>query len=104
MVASWHGQDPEHQGSGLTVLVSFGAWGCFDEFNRLIPVHRAIHVCAEQFMSACDGTNAESLVPTCGAFMVMNPVARRGPMVVSSSWLFKIEGVASQTACIRDKE
>ena len=63
-------------------LASSGSWGCFDEFNRLIP--EVLSVCTVQFKSVCDGVSAESariviesdevsLDPTCGAFITMNP-------------------------------
>ena len=57
-------------------LGSSGAWGCFDEFNRLIP--EVLSVCTVQFKAVCDGIKAGaarvtvegdevSLDPTCGA-------------------------------------
>jgi len=63
-------------------LASSGSWGCFDEFNRLVP--EVLSVCTVQFKSVCDGVAAESariviesdevsLDPTCGAFITMNP-------------------------------
>jgi len=63
-------------------LASSGAWGCFDEFNRLIP--EVLSVCTVQFKAVCDGIKADqsrvviesdevSLDPTCGAFITMNP-------------------------------
>ncbi|CAK4087535.1 unnamed protein product [Aphanomyces euteiches] len=63
-------------------LASSGAWGCFDEFNRLIP--EVLSVCCLQFKAVCDGikgdlTNivleGDSVVldPTCGTFITMNP-------------------------------
>lgn len=63
-------------------LASSGSWGCFDEFNRLIP--EVLSVCTVQFKSVCDGVKAEvariviesdevTLDPTCGAFITMNP-------------------------------
>jgi len=63
-------------------LASSGSWGCFDEFNRLIP--EVLSVCTVQFKSVCDGVKAESariviesdevsLDPTCGAYITMNP-------------------------------
>ena len=63
-------------------LASSGSWGCFDEFNRLIP--EVLSVCTVQFKAVCDGVKAEaaritvesdevSLDPTCGAFITMNP-------------------------------
>lgn len=63
-------------------LASSGAWGCFDEFNRLIP--EVLSVCSVQFKAVCDGVKAElarivvegdeiSLDPTCGAYITMNP-------------------------------
>eukprot|EP01041_Mallomonas_annulata_P001785 gene1785-3464_t len=63
-------------------LASSGSWGCFDEFNRLVP--EVLSVCTVQFKSVCDGVKAEAariviesdevtLDPTCGAFITMNP-------------------------------
>ena len=63
-------------------LAASGSWGCFDEFNRLIP--EVLSVCTVQFKSVTDGVKAESariviesdeisLDPTCGAFITMNP-------------------------------
>lgn len=34
-------------------LASSGAWGCFDEFNRLVP--EVLSVCSVQFKAVCDG-------------------------------------------------
>lgn len=59
-----------------------GTWGCFDEFNRVkIGV---LSVVATQFKSILDAIRAKkerflfqnteiSLIPTCGAFITMNP-------------------------------
>lgn len=63
-------------------LAASGSWGCFDEFNRLIP--EVLSVCSVQFKSVTDAIKAGklrfsiqgdeiSLDPTCGAFITMNP-------------------------------
>lgn len=76
-------------------LASSGAWGCFDEFNRLIP--EVLSVCSLQFKAVTDGLRAHavaqvdgsttdtsrhsivieddrvSLDPGCGVFITMNP-------------------------------
>jgi len=63
-------------------LASSGTWGCFDEFNRLIP--EVLSVCAFQFGAVCEGClqNAKTIVienetvsldTSCGAFITMNP-------------------------------
>ena len=63
-------------------LASSGAWGCFDEFNRLVP--EVLSVCSVQFKAVCDGIKADTsrimiegdeikLDPTCGAYITMNP-------------------------------
>ena len=63
-------------------LASSGSWGCFDEFNRLVP--EVLSVCTVQFKAVCDGVKADaarivvegdevSLDPTIGAFITMNP-------------------------------
>jgi dynein heavy chain len=63
-------------------LASSGSWGCFDEFNRLVP--EVLSVCSVQFKAVTDAVKAGlarftiqdkevSLDPTCGAFITMNP-------------------------------
>lgn len=63
-------------------LASSGSWGCFDEFNRLIP--EVLSVCSMQFKSVVDALkrgdkvfymqdSKVTLDPTCGAFITMNP-------------------------------
>jgi dynein heavy chain len=63
-------------------LAASGSWGCFDEFNRLVP--EVLSVCSVQFKSVTDAVAAGhkrftiqgceiSLDPTCGAFITMNP-------------------------------
>jgi dynein heavy chain len=63
-------------------LAASGSWGCFDEFNRLIPP--VLSVCSVQFKSVCDAIKAGktrfnlqgdeiSLDASCGAFITMNP-------------------------------
>mmetsp|Transcript_27570 Transcript_27570/g.19965 ORF Transcript_27570/g.19965 Transcript_27570/m.19965 type:complete len:204 (+) Transcript_27570:4000-4611(+) len=63
-------------------LASSGSWGCFDEFNRLVP--EVLSVCSVQFKSVTDAIKNErsrfvlqedeiTLDPTCGAFITMNP-------------------------------
>lgn len=63
-------------------LASSGSWGCFDEFNRLVP--EVLSVCSVQFKAMCDACKVDdetfilendtvSLDPTVGAFITMNP-------------------------------
>jgi len=63
-------------------LAASGSWGCFDEFNRLVP--EVLSVCSVQFKSVTDAIKAKvtrftiqeaeiSLDNTCGAFITMNP-------------------------------
>jgi dynein heavy chain len=63
-------------------LAASGSWGCFDEFNRLVP--EVLSVCSVQFKSVTDAIKAGktrftiqgdeiSLDPSCGAFITMNP-------------------------------
>lgn len=63
-------------------LAASGSWGCFDEFNRLVP--EVLSVCSVQFKAVCDGIRAQrntvviegeevSLKWTAGAFITMNP-------------------------------
>lgn len=63
-------------------LASSGSWGCFDEFNRLVP--EVLSVCTMQFKSITDALRRGDQVfimedkkcqldATCGAFITMNP-------------------------------
>lgn len=63
-------------------LAASGSWGCFDEFNRLVP--EVLSVCSVQFKAVCDGIRAQrrsvviegdevNLIWTAGAFITMNP-------------------------------
>lgn len=74
--------DYQSMGNIFKGLASSGCWGCFDEFNRLVP--EVLSVCTVQFKAVTDGIRAgkESfrmgedeikLDPTCGAFITMNP-------------------------------
>lgn len=74
--------DYQSMGNIYKGLASSGAWGCFDEFNRLLP--EVLSVCSVQFKAVTDAVKAQvkrfviegdeiSLDPTCGAFITMNP-------------------------------
>jgi dynein heavy chain len=78
--------DYQSLGNIFKGLASSGAWGCFDEFNRLVP--EVLSVCTVQFKAVCDGCKAfdpgqknevtiegqsVNLDPSCGAFITMNP-------------------------------
>uniref|UniRef100_A0A7S2QUS9 Uncharacterized protein n=1 Tax=Triparma pacifica TaxID=91992 RepID=A0A7S2QUS9_9STRA len=80
--------DYQSLGNIFKGLASSGSWGCFDEFNRLIP--EVLSVCSVQFKSVCDGNkqylkddlSTHSIVvegdsikldPSNGAFITMNP-------------------------------
>ena len=69
-------------------LAASGSWGCFDEFNRLIP--EVLSVCSVQFKAVCDALkvyhptqsdthkvtiegDTVALDNTCGSFITMNP-------------------------------
>ena len=72
----------ESMGNIFKGLASSGCWGCFDEFNRLVP--EVLSVCTVQFKAVTDAIKAAKttffmgddeikLDPTCGAFITMNP-------------------------------
>ena len=72
----------ESMGNIYKGLASSGCWGCFDEFNRLLP--EVLSVCSVQFKSVTDAIKENkkrfvlqgdeiSLDPTCGVFITMNP-------------------------------
>lgn len=74
--------DYKNLGNIFKGLASAGAWGCFDEFNRLAP--DVLSVCSVQFKAVCDAIRADSdtvtidgdsvhLDATCGTFVTMNP-------------------------------
>ncbi|XP_034934334.1 dynein heavy chain 2, axonemal [Chelonus insularis] len=74
--------DYKSMGRLFSGLVQTGAWGCFDEFNRInIEV---LSVIAQQILSIFSALSQKltrflfegvdiSLVPTCGIFITMNP-------------------------------
>jgi len=72
----------EAMGITFKGLAASGCWGCFDEFNRLIP--EVLSVCSVQFKAVTDAIKAGKTVfymeedevdldPTCGAYITMNP-------------------------------
>nr|SYZ35238.1 PtDNAH9b [Paramecium tetraurelia] len=73
----------ESMGNIYKGLASSGCWGCFDEFNRLLP--EVLSVCSVQFKAVTDAIKQQkktflfpgggeiSLDPTCGVFITMNP-------------------------------
>lgn len=74
--------DYKNLGNIFKGLSAAGAWGCFDEFNRLAP--EVLSVCSVQFKAVCDGIRSDSdyviiegdkvkLDPTSGTFITMNP-------------------------------
>jgi dynein heavy chain, axonemal len=74
--------DFKSMGNIFKGLASSGSWGCFDEFNRLIP--EVLSVCSVQYKAICDGCRGSfgtiivdgdkiALDPTVGAFITMNP-------------------------------
>jgi dynein heavy chain, axonemal len=80
--------DYQSMGNIFKGLSASGSWGCFDEFNRLIP--EVLSVCSVQFKAVCDALrqynksdfathkvtiegDTVGLDPTCGAFITMNP-------------------------------
>ena len=63
-------------------LVQTGAWGCFDEFNRIEPevlsvVSSQVKTIQEALKNQLKTFNFEgneiNLIPTCGMFITMNP-------------------------------
>ncbi|KAJ0006370.1 hypothetical protein NQD34_013643, partial [Periophthalmus magnuspinnatus] len=76
------GLDYKSMGRMYSGLAQTGAWGCFDEFNRInIEV---LSVVAQQILSILSALSATQsnfifegqnirLVPTCGIFITMNP-------------------------------
>jgi len=63
-------------------LAASGSWGCFDEFNRLVP--EVLSVCTVQFKAVCDAVKTKAkrfilqgdeinLDVTVGVYITMNP-------------------------------
>ena len=74
--------DYQSMGNIFKGLAASGSWGCFDEFNRLVP--EVLSVCSVQFKAVCDAIRQSkrtvlvegdevNLDPTCGTFITMNP-------------------------------
>ncbi len=76
------GLDYQSMGRNFSGFAQTGAWGCFDEFNRInIEV---LSVVAQQILSVINALESHSptctieknvvkLVPSCGLFITMNP-------------------------------
>jgi dynein heavy chain len=74
--------DYKGMGNIFKGLAASGCWGCFDEFNRLVP--EVLSVCSQQFKAVLDAIRSHAptftvegatlpLDPTCGVFITMNP-------------------------------
>ena len=74
--------DYKSMGDIFKGLAASGSWGCFDEFNRLVP--EVLSVCSVQFRSVTNAIRAKktrfelegsevNLDATCGVFITMNP-------------------------------
>jgi len=74
--------DYQTMGNIYKGLSASGTWGCFDEFNRLVP--EVLSVCTVQFKAVCDAIKSHAkrfiiqgdeigLDPSVGAFITMNP-------------------------------
>lgn len=74
--------DYQSMGNIFKGLAASGSWGCFDEFNRLVP--EVLSVCSVQFRCVTNAIKAGrarfelegsevTLDPTCGVFITMNP-------------------------------
>ena len=74
--------DYQSMGNIFKGLAASGSWGCFDEFNRLMP--EVLSVCSVQFKTIIDAIRGQkktftlmgstlALDPTCGVFITMNP-------------------------------
>jgi dynein heavy chain len=74
--------DYKGMGNIFKGLAASGSWGCFDEFNRLVP--EVLSVCSQQFSAVLSSIREAaktftvegvtlSLDPTCGVFITMNP-------------------------------
>jgi dynein heavy chain len=74
--------DYKTMGNIFKGLAASGSWGCFDEFNRLVP--EVLSVCSVQFKAVCDAIKARSdrfllqgdeitIDYGCGVFITMNP-------------------------------
>eukprot|EP00163_Fabomonas_tropica_P016273 TRINITY_DN2925_c0_g1_i1.p1 TRINITY_DN2925_c0_g1~~TRINITY_DN2925_c0_g1_i1.p1 ORF type:complete len:4072 (-),score=1488.94 TRINITY_DN2925_c0_g1_i1:296-12511(-) len=74
--------DYKGMGNIFKGLAASGSWGCFDEFNRLVPA--VLSVCSVQFKAVVDAVRHGSenftvegatlkLDPTVGVFITMNP-------------------------------
>lgn len=45
----------------MTKLVAAGSWGCFDEFNRLVP--EVLSVCSVQYKCVTDAQKRKTMLP-----------------------------------------
>lgn len=74
--------DYKSMGDIFKGLAASGSWGCFDEFNRLVP--EVLSVCSVQFRAVTNAIRAGKkrfelegsevgLDATCGVFITMNP-------------------------------
>lgn len=77
-------------------LAASGSWGCFDEFNRLVP--EVLSVCSVQYKCVTDSQKKKSLLPGRGLDYT-DPTGKAVPAITDVRFHVNLFSVSAFSYC-----